>query len=91
MHADCCYDRGEQDGPSANLTNPNVLESCLSLRHGFLKILIIRENIFLINHAPQPMQNGLRIGGTRLVKLFSPKHYRTPSHSLHSLDQPGHY
>jgi len=26
----CCYDRGEQDRPSANLTTPNVLESCLS-------------------------------------------------------------
>jgi len=34
MHADCCYDRGEQDGPSGNLTTPNVLASCLSLHHG---------------------------------------------------------
>ena len=30
MHADCCYDRGEQERPSADLTTPNVLESCLS-------------------------------------------------------------
>jgi len=26
----CCYDRGEQERPSADLTTPNALESCLS-------------------------------------------------------------
>jgi len=26
----CCYDRSEQDRPSANLTTSNVLEGCLS-------------------------------------------------------------
>jgi len=35
MHPDCCYDQGGQDGPSANLTTPNVLESHLSPHHGF--------------------------------------------------------
>jgi len=36
-------------------------------------------------------QNGLRVGGKQLVKCFTPKHYRIPSHSLGSLDQPGHH
>ena len=31
----CCYARGDQDGPSANLSTPTVLESCLSEHHSF--------------------------------------------------------